>query len=128
MLKGAIACICMHRRKNFVIKQQLLLIDMQFFDLRILFLITALTPSTRSILRCDLEAAKVLHDLLNIYLDHAALLEVAQQPDFAEREVQDSDADLLVELAKVIYNLVITLERHKPTVVSDGLIQAQVVL
>ena len=93
--------------------------DVRFFDLRLLFLLTALCQETRLTLRTNLEAAKVLYDVLIIYLNKAESLPASEQhKDLAEEKRSAEDVEIILELMKLIYNLSITLEKLQPTDVS----------
>ena len=88
----------------------------QFFDLRVLFLITALIPSTRRTLARDMDAARVLYDILHVYLEDGEDIRLPLHDyDYAERKISNDAADIISEVMKIIYNLITTLERINPT-------------
>lgn len=71
--------------------------DIQFFDMKLLFLITALNTSTRTRVRDELNGIVYLTELIDVIVQEKA----SELPVWFE----DRDIDLICEILKVLFNL-----------------------
>merc|ERR1719187_228533 len=76
--------------------------DIRLFDMRLLFLMTALCPDQREAVRGDLEGVARLGELLE---------EVVNDAEAEGREVREDETAFLVELLKLAFNLTIESDR-----------------
>lgn len=86
-----------HRLKTY--KDPTLIPEIKFFDMRMLFVLTALCTEVRPKIRQDLHGFTYLIEVLDLTL---------RANDESERPLNDSDIDLSCEVLKILFNLTVS--------------------
>jgi len=76
--------------------------DVKFFDMRLLFLLTALVTDVRPRLRHDLHGFTYLIEVLDLSL---------RDSEESKAPLRDQDIDLACEILKILFNLTVTVTR-----------------
>lgn len=77
--------------------------DIKFFDMRMLFLLTALCADTRPKIRFDLHGFTYLIEVIDLILRDA---------DARQTGLTDQEVDLCAEILKILFNLTVMVDRH----------------
>ncbi|KAL4224805.1 Synembryn-B [Mactra antiquata] len=77
--------------------------DIKFFDMRLLFLLTALCADTRPKIRFELHGFTYLIEVIDLILRDA---------ETREEGLTDQEVDLCSEILKILFNLTVTVDRN----------------
>ncbi|XP_064634393.1 synembryn-A-like isoform X1 [Lineus longissimus] len=77
--------------------------DVKYFDMKILFLLTALCAEIRPVLRFELHGFTYLIEVLDLCL---------KEEDIPKSTLSDRDADLSCEVLKVLFNLTVAVDKN----------------
>lgn len=77
--------------------------DIKFFDMRLLFLLTALCADTRPKIRFELHGFTYLIEVIDLILRDA---------EARENGLTDQEVDLCSEILKILFNLTVTVDRN----------------
>ncbi|XP_031632601.1 synembryn isoform X2 [Contarinia nasturtii] len=83
--------------------------DLQYFDMKLLFLITALNPDVRTKVRDDYHGLTYLVEILDL------IIKERSDPNAQHNELSDSQVNLLVEIMKVLFNITVRNETSVAT-------------
>ncbi|XP_070568452.1 chaperone Ric-8A-like isoform X1 [Ptychodera flava] len=88
--------------------------QIKFFDMRMLFLLTALCPETRNQFKQTLSSLRLLVDALDatVHGDGVANDNITEtESDTVYIAIDDSDADLAMEILKTLFNVTMTAKK-----------------
>lgn len=77
--------------------------DIKFYDMRMLFLLTALCADTRPKIRFELHGFTYLIEVIDLILREA---------DARDNGLTDQEVDLCAEVLKILFNLTVTVDRN----------------
>lgn len=83
--------------------------DLQYFDMKLLFLITALNPDVRTKVRDDYHGLTYLVEILDLIIKERA------DSHNGHHELNDSQVNLLAEIMKVLFNITVRNETSVAT-------------